>query len=432
MPKKPAKDKQPAAPTGGTFFSLLGKGGMGLVRPATTGRNMGVLPTGNLSFDILTGRGGLKGGTITIVTGDSGVGKSTLCYRAAAQAQARGMAVLIWDTESRYQPDIAEANGVDLQEFVPPEERTIGVVQWSPYAGTDMGDSEAVLKGNIQEIQKALRIFFTSEPAKSKGALFIIDSINFPRSQDQEQGQEQDDGDEEGEDGEKKLKTTGEGGGIALLARIMHNWMPEFLGYVHRPNNYCIMTRQKRTKIAKGKSYGPTVAFSGGRAIEYSVSLDVVMDKIGKLIPTEDEKKADIERHGDLIRITSRKNTAGFPNRMTYYDMTTLYGIDDLGAVIRYGVKSGFVELRGSLRAFRLSNGEWSKSMYAKDAQQWFWASENNQRELAILMSNIRDHYSNIPKQRIIGNDDSIGDTSNEQEGEYSDGEPEPVPPDTA
>lgn len=423
MPRQAKPKEEKVVAKDKSFMELLGTQGMGLVRPPTTGRNMGILPTGCLPLDIATSRGGLKGGTISIFTGEPGVGKSSICYRIAAQAQAKGMGVLIWDTESRWSAEIAYANGLDLEEDASDAERKVGVIRWSPYVGTDMDDGEAKITGVLQEVQAAVRIFFTSEPVKSKGGVFIIDSINFQRTQEQLQGEDED----KKKDG--TLYASGEGGGIAILARLMANWMPELLAYVSHPNHYCVITRQNRANI--NASYGGSpVSFSGGWAIKYANSLHVIMTRIKKLAPSADEEKAGIERHGDLIRLTTEKNTNGFNRLTTEYEMTVAHGIDDIAAVAKYGVSAGLVTKSSGWYAFRLSNGEWTKKMYLTDAQNWFWESEENVRELAILMEGIRRYYARIPDRRMIFND-SVGNTATEQgTGEHTEGEPEPVPQD--
>jgi recombination protein RecA len=417
MPPKKKPEAVEKKQEGQGFMALLGPNGKGLVKPASTGGHNMVLPSGILALDIASGRGGLYGGSITAITGDTNAGKSTTFYRTIANGQARGMKALIWNTESgRYSPSVAEANGMDLEEDRPFDERSVGIIEYSPYKDKDNPNS---LEGNLQQVQAAVRYFFNDPQVMENGGIFVIDSINFMQAQEQTQGREEDD--------EESQST----GGIALMARLMSTWMPELLGYINRPKNFCLLSRQYRTAINK-MGYGPSVSFSGGKALWYAASFEVTYDYIGKIaVPKGDPREEMYERLGNTTQIVVKKNTSNTYGMKTRFNMSVETGPDDLECVIRYGQAVGAVVKAGAYYKFATPDGTFTKSMYQVDAQEYYYeTSQENYASLFWLMDKIRQAYIRMPKMKRLTSNDGTRNTVEEQ-GPGSEGEHVAVSQDT-
>lgn len=71
------------------------------------------IPTGSLQLDYMTGVGGIPRGYITEFWGNAGVGKSSLAFLLASNAQKLGHRVAYFDVEHGLVPDWLMKNGVD-------------------------------------------------------------------------------------------------------------------------------------------------------------------------------------------------------------------------------------------------------------------------------------------------------------------------------
>lgn len=79
-------------------------------------REVDIVPTGIPELDALL-EGGVSTRKITMFSGESGAGKSTICYNIVKNAQAMGMECTWADTEHRFQFGYSEQMGVDLDEL---------------------------------------------------------------------------------------------------------------------------------------------------------------------------------------------------------------------------------------------------------------------------------------------------------------------------
>lgn len=75
-------------------------------------KDISIIPTG-LFLDKLSGIGGIPRGVITEVFGDEGIGKSSVCLQAVANAQRLGLKCLWVDLEYSYMPKYGASLGID-------------------------------------------------------------------------------------------------------------------------------------------------------------------------------------------------------------------------------------------------------------------------------------------------------------------------------
>lgn len=85
---------------------------MSVIAYADSIEDVQAIPTG-LFLDKLTGIGGIPRGVITEIFGDEGIGKSSLCLQAVANAQKQGLRCLFADVEWSYAAGYATSLGVD-------------------------------------------------------------------------------------------------------------------------------------------------------------------------------------------------------------------------------------------------------------------------------------------------------------------------------
>lgn len=76
-----------------------------------------VAPTGVSALDDSLG-GGLSRGHLSEIVGARSSGRTTVLYRALAAAAARGEAVALIDTHDRFDPESADAAGLDLSKLL--------------------------------------------------------------------------------------------------------------------------------------------------------------------------------------------------------------------------------------------------------------------------------------------------------------------------
>jgi hypothetical protein len=76
-----------------------------------------VAPTGLAALDLALG-GGLSRGHLSDIVGARSSGRTTILYRTLAAAAARGEAVALIDTHDRFDPESADAAGLDLSKLL--------------------------------------------------------------------------------------------------------------------------------------------------------------------------------------------------------------------------------------------------------------------------------------------------------------------------
>lgn len=226
---------------------------MPITSAAALDTDLKYIPTGIPSYDKLLG-GGFARGKITLISGQPSVGKSTLAYGAAAQAQGMGLSPLLYDVEYSYDNEYAESLGVFAEK--------LAVLQ-EPYAE----DGLDALLGAIES---------------GDYHLIIVDSIGALLSRV----------DAEKASGEKSIGTQ-----ASLVARFVRRAVP----MLAIKNVALVCLTHEFTDIMSGK-----VMASGGAKLGYHASVHIrLKQKFGVVLKQGDTKI------GKVIVAEMKKNKLG-------------------------------------------------------------------------------------------------------------------------
>lgn len=223
---------------------LIVKGGEKIPTPE-------IIPTPSFGLNYILG-GGLWSGRYHIVWGNPQAGKSTLCFHAAAEAQALG-----------YTPVIIDAEGSSTDE-------------WMEHCGIDI-DNRIVIRSTI--LEDILNVIMPMFREKDSKYFFIFDSINTIVM---EQFYRNDDGT----------------GSIGIYARSQGVLIQKVADELISGVNHCVLFIAQQTVAAKGQ-YFVTQGKYGNAAYHWATN-------IIRLNATE--ASADLDRDQDE-RIVGRKVT---------------------------------------------------------------------------------------------------------------------------
>jgi recombination protein RecA len=81
-------------------------------------RKVEAIPTGSLTLDAALGVGGVPRGRIVEIYGPESSGKTTLATHIMAEAQKMGGSAAFIDAEHAFDPNYAEALGVDIDDLL--------------------------------------------------------------------------------------------------------------------------------------------------------------------------------------------------------------------------------------------------------------------------------------------------------------------------
>lgn len=242
------------------------------------------ISTGIYSFDALISTkvigGGIPSNRITVLAGESGVGKSFICYNIAREAQKKGYMVIYIDTEFAIQKD-------DLTSF-----------------GIDVENNFKLIRSNVIEDLKIMltKTFKKLRDAKMEGReipkiIYFLDSVGQLASR-----KEIDDA----LDGKTKQDMT-RAKTLNSLWRIINS----DLGYLNIPfvcTNHTYMSND----------LFPKQIMKGGQGLYYSASTILFLTK-KKLKGDTDE--LDLNQSGITITAKSVKNRMAKPKKM-YFDLS--------------------------------------------------------------------------------------------------------------
>jgi recombination protein RecA len=223
---------------------LIVKGGEKIPTPE-------VIPTPSFGLNYILG-GGLWSGRYHIVWGNPQAGKSTLCFHAAAEAQALG-----------YTPVIIDAEGSSTDE-------------WMEHCGIDINNRIVIRSTILEDILNVIMPMFREKDSKY---FFVFDSINTIVM---EQFYRNDDGT----------------GSIGIYARSQGVLIQKVADELISGVNHCVLFIAQQTVAAKGQ-YFVTQGKYGNAAYHWATN-------IIRLNATE--ASADLDRDDDE-RIVSRKVT---------------------------------------------------------------------------------------------------------------------------
>lgn len=377
--KKKTKGEGESIPS---FYSKHGPEGTQLLKPASAGGNYRVTSSGLLSLDMITGTMGIRNKRIVCFAGDQNTGKSTACYRTAANWIKDGGKVLYWDAEGRYDPDVAAANGVPMEDDLPIEERNFHLIQYDPIITSEQATA------TFQQGASAIREFL-SDPltVASGGGLVVIDSLNAISADQQDE--------------------VGEGGGISLLPRLYSQWLPQFVNLVRQFNGLAIVVKQFRANIVTGPAakFAPKVMISGGKAFKYYESLVVEFKRVGREAPKDRDVKSGFDHEGDWVQLTTTKNTAGPYGRVAKYLLSNRFGPDDVREIILYGEPCGIIRRAGAYYTLVLNGEEVKLGAGMESVRDFLY---DNLELMEQIKQMIREKAIMRPENPIIAKMDSV------------------------
>lgn len=269
--------------------------GAGIVTTLVSGALKGipVIETGIPQLDVALGVGGIPKGRIIEVFGPESAGKTTLCLKCLAQAQASTNCGIV-DAEHALDPAWAERIGVDINELMISQ----------PDTGEDC-------------------LEVAEEMIRSGVGFLIVDSVSalVPKAE------------LEGDYGQQHM---------GLQARLMSQAMRKLVGAVKKTNAVLMFTNQIRMKI--GVMFGNPETTPGGQALKFaaSIRLDIRRGKPESV-------------GGEVLAMMSKlkvvKNKVAPPFKVCEARLDFKQGFDSAGNLFDCLVASGRIEKRGKTYA---------------------------------------------------------------------------------
>lgn len=250
------------------------------------------IPTGSLALDQALGIGGIPRGRITEIFGPESSGKTTLATHIVAEAQKLGGTAAFIDAEHAFDPNYAEALGVDI-------------------------DNLLISQPNTGE--QALSVVDTLVRSGALDVL-VVDSVSalVPEAE------------LEGDMGDTH---------VGLQARLMSQALRKLAGNINQTKTALIFINQIRMKV--GVQFGNPETTSGGRALKFYSSVRLDIRRTGAV-------KDGGDTVGNETRVRVKKNKVAPPFKKAEFDLIYGEGISALGELIDLGTDCGILEKRGS------------------------------------------------------------------------------------
>lgn len=247
------------------------------------GEKKELLPTGIYALDgLLSGsilNGGIQSNRITVFAGDSGVGKSFLCYNIAREAQKKGWNVIYIDTEFSIEEDQLETFGIDISS-----ERFM------------------LIRNNIvEEIKMMLTQLLDGIKEQKKAGKDIAKTIIFLDSAGQLASRKEV---EDAKAGSEKADMT-RAKSMASLFRIINS----DLGYLNIP---MVVTNHTYSSM----DLFPQEIMKGGKSLYYTASTIVMLSKAK--LKTGDEDETDLGQSGIIVTAKTVKNRLAKPKKVKF------------------------------------------------------------------------------------------------------------------
>lgn len=259
--------------------------------------------TGSLLLDLAisglkTRYGGLPGGVLVEIFGDSGTGKTTILGEIAGSVQRRGGEVRFKDPEARLDPDYCKLMGIRYN----PDDFS--------YPNTITEVEESIIGPLVIKDKKTVRLHDKAwRPKPEQIHCEADDSLSALCSRmEVEQGDKM---------GQRR----------ALDFSIMFRMIAR---HIKKHNILMVCSNQIRDNIdPTGKGWGPKTRTSGGHAIKFYSSVRIELRLVGRL-------KKDKHPIGKQIEAFIFKNSLDIEWRVAPIRILFGYGIDDIGANLQW------------------------------------------------------------------------------------------------
>jgi recombination protein RecA len=255
-----------------------------------------VISTGSLNLDRALGIGGLPRGRMVEIFGLESSGKSTLTLHIIANAQKKGLRCLLVDAENSFDPEYADALGVNVDEL--------------EYCQPSYGE---------QGFEVADRKIISGEVG-----VVIIDSVAamIPKAE------------LEGEMGDSKM---------GLHARLMSQVCRKMVGSVAKQNVLCIFINQIRNKI--GVIYGSPEVTTGGMALQFYASIRLA---VSRSTTNENSVMNGQTKEGNQTTVKVVKNKCAPPFRSAKFNIIYGKGVDRFSEIIDIAIEENIIKKGGS------------------------------------------------------------------------------------
>lgn len=276
--------------------------------------DLGVVSTGILGLDLVTGIGGIPRGRITEIYGPESSGKTTIALLAVAQAQREGGVCAFIDAEHALDVVYARKLGVNTDDLL--------------ISQPDTGEQAL-------EIAEIL--------VRSGGVdVVVVDSVAalVPRAE------------LEGDMGDSHM---------GLQARLMSQALRKLTGCISKSKTSVIFINQLRMKI--GVMFGNPETTTGGNALKFYSSLRMDIRRIAGIKNGDDVL-------GNRTRVKVVKNKMAPPFKEVEFDILFGEGISREGDILDLGCQYGVVEKSGSWFAYegeKLGQGRDNTRQFLKE-----------------------------------------------------------------
>ena len=255
-----------------------------------------VISTGSLQLDVALGIGGLPRGRMVEIFGLESSGKTTIALQVMANAQKQGLKCLLVDAENAFDPEYAEALGINLEEL--------------EYCQPDYGE---------QGFEVVDRKIMTGEIG-----VCVIDSVAamIPKAE------------LEGAMGDSKM---------GLHARLMSQVCRKLVGTVSKTNTLLIFINQIRNKI--GVMYGSPEVTTGGMALQFYSSVRL---SVSRSTTNENSIMNGDNKEGNKTTVKVIKNKCAPPFRSAVFNIIYGKGVDRFSEIIDVAIELGIINQAGS------------------------------------------------------------------------------------